>query len=98
MALYAVGSSVALYLGMRIFGASEPEIAEVESSLNKYIFREREDSVEIMSLKVDELDDLEGDLYRCSKCDNMLKINVYSKRQRKKEKSLWKCKVCSKLQ
>ena len=96
---YAVGSSVALYLGSSIFGgASEPEIAEVESSSNKYIVRESEDSVEIMGLKVDELDDLEGDLYRCSKCDNMLNINVYSKRQRKKEKSLWKCKVCSKLQ
>ncbi len=100
---YAVGSSVALYLGSRIFGgASEPEIAEVESSSNKYIVREDKDSVEIMDLKVDELDESqviedEEDLYRCSKCDNMLKINLFSKRQRKKDKSLWKCKVCSKL-
>ena len=100
---YAVGSSLALYLGSRIFGgASEPELAEVESSTNKYIVREESDSVEIMGVKVDELEESqviedEEDLYRCSKCDNMLKLSLYSKRQRKRDKSLWKCKVCAKL-
>jgi len=99
---YAVGSSLALYLGSRIFGgASEPEVAEVEST-NKYIVKEDSDSVEIMGLKVDELEESqviedEEELYRCSKCDNMLKLSLYSKRQRKRDQSLWKCKVCAKL-
>ena len=97
---YVVGSSVALYIGRRIFGgvSREPEIVEVESSSNKYIVIEGKDNIEIMGLKVDELDELEDDLYRCIKCDNMLKLSLYSNRQRKKDKGLWKCKVCSKLQ
>mgnify|MGYP001197373517 CR=1 FL=1 len=37
------------------------------------------------------------ELYKCSRCDTMLELKLFSKTQRKKNRELWKCKVCAKL-
>ena len=141
---YVVGSSLAVYLGNRIYrGAMVSDIDvnetenKVESAENKYIVKDNGDELEIKSeVEVNEklneiVEDLVEDvvkdavkdvfteqvkkqvkivtkpmgemtetgekLYRCSKCDGMLREKLFSKTQRRKALSLWKCKVCAKL-
>ena len=120
---YVVGSSLAVYLGNRIYrGAmvSDIDVNETdkkgESAENKYIVKDDGDEVEILK-EQDEVKDEpkevkrvtfiekpmgkmteDGEkLYRCSKCDGMLKEKLFSKTQRKKALVLWKCKICTKL-
>mgnify|MGYP004148158773 CR=1 FL=1 len=100
---YVVGSSVALYLGKRIFGGgtSESNIVGADAdSENKYIVKDNGEELEVTSVleeKVGEISEGGIKLYKCSRCDTMLKESLYSKSQRKRLVSLWKCKICAKL-
>ena len=53
--------------------------------------------VKIVSKPMGEMTQTGEKLYRCSKCDEMLREKLFSKTQRRKALSLWKCKVCAKL-
>lgn len=55
------------------------------------------DSEEEVVVELEEDQTPKKDLYKCSRCDNMLELKLFSKRQRKRNKELWKCKVCAKL-
>lgn len=128
---YVVGSSLAVYLGNRIYrGAmvSDIDVNETdkkgESAKNKYIVKDEGDEVEILKQEEEVKDEVKDEpkdepkevkkvtfiekpmgkmtedgekLYRCSKCDGMLKEKLFSKTQRKKALVLWKCKICTKL-
>lgn len=87
---YALGSSIALYVGGRLFSKPK-EVLEIDSS-NKYILKDNGEELEVV-------DNTEPcyDLYKCSKCENMLKLSLFSKTQRRKSEYLWKCKVCTQL-
>jgi hypothetical protein len=94
-------------------GNSNESTINEETKENKYIVEDKDENIVVVEEKqvpeivveeekeseivVKEQQEPPKDLYKCSRCDTMLELKLFSKTQRKKNRELWKCKVCAKL-
>ena len=69
----------------------------VKDAVKDVVTEKVKKEVKIVSKPMGEMTENGEKLYRCSKCDEMLREKLFSKTQRRKALSLWKCKVCAKL-
>ena len=76
----------------------EDVVEDVVKSAVKEVVKDKvKKEVKIVSKPMGEITETGEKLYRCSKCDQMLREKLFSKTQRKKALVLWKCKICTKL-